>query len=45
MILILRLLVKKEEAYLEEVFGSSYTAYKKRVPCILPVGQWSAASD
>ena len=45
MVLILRLLIKKEEAYLERVFGSSYTAYKKCVPCILPVGRWFSGSD
>ena len=44
MAVILHLLVKKEEAYLERAFGSSYTAYKKRVPCILPVGQWTSDS-
>lgn len=31
-------LVKKEEIYLEHVFGSEYLKYKKEVPCILPVG-------
>jgi protein-S-isoprenylcysteine O-methyltransferase Ste14 len=36
---ILRALVKKEEAYLENVFGSEYREYKKRVPCILPIGR------
>ncbi|MGE0087042.1 MAG: isoprenylcysteine carboxylmethyltransferase family protein [Desulfococcaceae bacterium] len=35
---ILRILVRKEEKYLEDVFGSEYLAYKKRVPCILPYG-------
>ena len=44
MAFILRLLVKKEEAYLERVFGSSYTAYKNHVPCILPVGPWTSDS-
>ena len=39
MYLILRLLVKKEEVYLENVFGSEYREYKERVPCILPVGK------
>ena len=31
-------LLKKEEAYLEHVFGSEYIEYKKEVPCILPAG-------
>lgn len=31
-------LVKKEEIYLEGVFGSEYLEYKKRVPCVFPVG-------
>ena len=31
-------LVKKEELYLEHVFGSEYLEYKKAVPCVLPVG-------
>ncbi len=38
MYLILRQLVKKEENYLESVFGSGYREYKKKVPCILPLG-------
>ena len=38
MYFILRILVKKEEAYLENVFGSEYLEYKKVVPCILPIG-------
>jgi protein-S-isoprenylcysteine O-methyltransferase Ste14 len=39
MYVILRLLVKKEEVYLENVFGSEYREYKKKVPCILPIGK------
>jgi protein-S-isoprenylcysteine O-methyltransferase Ste14 len=39
MYFILRLLVKKEEVYLENVFGSEYREYKERVPCILPIGK------
>ena len=35
---ILRGLVKKEEVYLEKVFGSAYQAYMENVPCILPLG-------
>jgi protein-S-isoprenylcysteine O-methyltransferase Ste14 len=40
MYLILRLLVKKEEVYLENVFGFEYREYKKKVPCVLPIGKW-----
>ena len=35
---LLRALVKKEEVYLEDVFGSEYRQYKKKTPCILPIG-------
>jgi protein-S-isoprenylcysteine O-methyltransferase Ste14 len=38
MYFILRVLVKREEAYLENLFGSKYVEYKKRIPCILPIG-------
>jgi len=38
MYFILRFLVRKEESYLESVFGSEYLEYKKKVPCILPIG-------
>jgi protein-S-isoprenylcysteine O-methyltransferase Ste14 len=38
MYFILRNLVKKEETYLEEVFGPEYLDYTRRVPCILPYG-------
>jgi protein-S-isoprenylcysteine O-methyltransferase Ste14 len=38
MYFLLRKLVTKEETYLEEVFGSEYIEYKRRVPCILPFG-------
>lgn len=38
MYLILRVLVKREEVYLENLFGSKYLEYKKSVPCILPIG-------
>jgi protein-S-isoprenylcysteine O-methyltransferase Ste14 len=38
MYFILRKLVKKEEVYLENRFGSKYREYKKKVPCILPIG-------
>lgn len=35
---ILCILVRKEEKYLENVFGVEYVEYKKRVPIILPYG-------
>ena len=38
MFVILRILVTKEETYLEDVFGSEYLDYKRKVPCILPYG-------
>jgi len=38
MYFIVRTLVKKEEAYLESMFGSKYRDYKRDVPCILPYG-------
>ncbi len=38
MYFILRKLVKKEEIYLESVFGSEYLHYKQMIPCILPIG-------
>jgi len=38
MYFILYVLVKKEEAYLENVFSTEYANYKKKVPCILPYG-------
>ena len=38
MYLILSKLVRKEEVYLENVFGSEYLKYKKEVPCIFPIG-------
>jgi len=38
MYLILCQLVKKEEVYLESVFGSEYLRYKQKVPCIFPIG-------
>lgn len=31
-------LVKKEEAYLEAMFGKDYLDYKQRTPAVLPVG-------
>ena len=38
MYIILRILVKKEENYLENKFGKDYTNYKNKIPCILPYG-------
>ena len=38
MYFILRKLVKKEEIYLESVFGPEYLHYKNKVPCLLPYG-------
>ena len=38
MYFVLHRLVRKEETYLERVFGSEYLGYKKNVPCILPTG-------
>ena len=38
MYFLLRILVKKEELYLENVFGNEYLAYKKRIPTVLPIG-------
>lgn len=43
MYIILRILVKKEEIYLENVFDTEYAEYKKRVPCILPYGRLKAS--
>ena len=33
-----RILVRREEAYLEQEFGQAYLDYKARVPAILPLG-------
>ncbi len=38
MYFILHKFIKKEEIYLESVFGSEYLDYKRKVPCILPFG-------
>jgi len=38
MYLVLCKLVAREEVYLQEVFGSHYTDYKSKTPCILPLG-------
>ncbi|MBN2496225.1 MAG: isoprenylcysteine carboxylmethyltransferase family protein [Deltaproteobacteria bacterium] len=36
---LLRILVRKEEVYLEREFGAEYLEYKRRVPCIVPCGR------
>lgn len=38
MYVMMRILIKKEETYLQKVFGSAYLEYKKRVPAIIPYG-------
>jgi len=38
MYVLIRMLVDKEEIYLEEIFGEEYLKYKKRVPFVLPIG-------
>ena len=38
MYILLRLMVRKEEAYLEERFKEEYLAYKRSTPAVLPVG-------
>jgi len=38
MYILLKNLVRKEEIYLENRFGSKYIEYKKKTPCILPIG-------
>ena len=38
MYLVIRMLVDKEETYLEKTFGEAYLAYKKKVPLVLPIG-------
>lgn len=38
MYIILLVLVKKEEIYLENRFGGEYQNYKNKIPCILPYG-------
>jgi len=35
---ILRILVRREEKDLEEIFGDQYRAYKRRVPPVFPLG-------
>jgi protein-S-isoprenylcysteine O-methyltransferase Ste14 len=38
MYVILLKLVKREDVYLESMFGSDYLEYKRNAPCILPYG-------
>ncbi len=38
MYVLIRVLVDKEEIYLEEMFGEAYLIYRKRVPLVLPIG-------
>ncbi len=38
MYFVLQRLVKKEEIYLESIYGSDYRDYKSKVPCIIPYG-------
>ncbi len=38
MYIFLRLLITKEEVYLEKTFGNEYNEYKRRVPAVLPIG-------
>jgi len=42
MYFLLRVLVKKEEVYLENVFGNEYLTYKERVPTVLPIGWYKS---
>jgi protein-S-isoprenylcysteine O-methyltransferase Ste14 len=37
MYVVLRILVRKEEKYLERVFGEAYLDYRKKVMCVLPL--------
>ena len=38
MYVILRILVKEEDGYLERIFGAEYLAYKEKIPAVLPIG-------
>jgi protein-S-isoprenylcysteine O-methyltransferase Ste14 len=41
MYIALRLLVRDEEAWLEQTFGETYRAYRDRVPAVMPMGWWN----
>jgi len=38
MYVLLKILIPKEDRYLEEKFGAEYTSYKRNVPEVLPIG-------
>jgi protein-S-isoprenylcysteine O-methyltransferase Ste14 len=39
MYIALRIMVKKEEAFLAKEFGDEYLAYQKQVPAVIPLGK------
>ncbi len=40
----LRIMIKKEEVFLEKEFGEEYLDYKKRVPAVIPLGRFASLS-